>query len=414
VSRIAVVGGGISGLGAAWLLARQHDVLLFEREPRLGGHTHTHRVDTPDGPLAVDTGFIVYNDRTYPLLVRLFDEIGLARIDSDMSFGVSDTATGFEYSTRTLGSLFADRRTLVRPAHYRFLLEILRFNRTARRALGAPDVETWTLGDFCARHQFDGVVLDRYIAPLACAIWSASPTAIRAFPFATLARFFENHGMLDTLDHPTWKVVCGGSATYIPSLVASPRIAVHVASAPVAVVRTAGGARLSFEDRPPIDVEAVVFACHGDEVLPILADASALERSVLSAFGTTANRAVLHTDASFLPRRVAARAAWNYQIGAGTGATLTYDMNRLQRLKTTRQYCVTLNPTRPIAPSRVLAEIDYTHPLYTAAAVRAQARWAEISGRHRTHYCGAYWFYGFHEDGFRSAVRVAHALGVTW
>jgi predicted NAD/FAD-binding protein len=414
VSRIAVVGGGISGLGTAWLLARQHDVLVFEREPRLGGHTHTHRLDTPDGPLAVDTGFIVYNDRTYPLLVRLFDAIGLARTDADMSFGVSDAATGFEYSTRTLGGLFADRRLLVRPAHYRFLLDILRFNRTARRALGAPDVDAWSLGEFCARHGFTGAVLDRYIAPLACAIWSASTTSIRDFPFATLARFFENHGMLNTLDHPTWKVVRGGSATYIPALVASPRIAVHLASAPSAVVRTPAGARLSFSDRPPVDVDEVVFACHGDEVLPILTDASARERAVLSAFQTTANRAVLHTDASFLPRRPAARAAWNYQIGAGPGATLTYDMNRLQGLPTTRQYCVTLNPGRPIDASQVLAEMDYTHPLYTAAAVRAQAQWAEISGRHRTHYCGAYWFYGFHEDGFRSAVRVAETLGVTW
>ena len=220
--------------------------------------------------------------------------------------------------------------------------------------------------------------------------------------------------MLDTLDHPTWKVVSGGSATYIPALVASPRIAVHLAAPPAAVVRTAAGARLSFPDRPPVDVDEVVFACHGDEVLPLLADASPLERAVLSAFRTTENRAVLHTDASFLPPREAAPAAWNYQIGDGTGATLTHAMHRLQGFRTPRQYCVTLNPTRPIAPSQVLAAMDYTHPLYTAAAVRAQARWADISGTHRTHYCGAYWFYGFHEDGLRSAVRVARALGVTW
>jgi predicted NAD/FAD-binding protein len=415
VSRVAVIGGGISGLGAAWLLARQHDVVLFEREARLGGHTHTHHLDTPDGPLSVDSGFIVHNDRTYPLLVRLFDEIGVERIASDMSFGVSDPATGFEYSTRDLNGLFADRRNLARPGHYRFLFELLRFNRTARRALDTPGAEDWTLGEFCDQHGLRGEVVDRYIEPLACAIWSASAATIRAFPFLTLARFFDHHGMLRTRHHPTWKVIPGGSATYIPRLIASPRIAVHVGVPPARVRRTAMGVQLTFPDRPPVDAEHVVFACHGDEVLPMVTDASPLEREVLSAFRTTANRAVLHTDDSFLPRRESARAAWNYVLGPpAAGATVTYDLTRLQRLATSRRYCVTLNPTRPIERSRVLAEMHYTHPLYTREAVRAQARWADISGTHRIHYCGAYWFHGFHEDGFRSAVRAARALGVTW
>jgi predicted NAD/FAD-binding protein len=415
VSRVAVIGGGISGLGAAWLLARQHDVVLFEREARLGGHTHTHHLDTPDGPLAVDTGFIVHNDRTYPLLVRLLNEIGVERIASDMSFGVSDPATGFEYSTRDVNGLFADRRNLARPRHYRFLFEVLRFNRTARRALAAPDAKDWTLGDFCDRHGFGGEVVDRYVEPLACAIWSASTSTIRAFPFLTLARFFDHHGMLRMRDHLTWRVIRGGSATYIDRLIASPRIAVHVGVAPAQVTRTAAGVRLTFPDRPSVDADHAVFACHGDEVLPMVADASPLERDVLSAFRTTANLAVLHTDETFLPRREAARASWNYQLGpSAAGATVTYDLTRLQRLRTPTRYCVTLNPARPVEQSRVLAEMHYTHPLYTREAVWAQARWAEISGTHRIHYCGAYWSYGFHEDGFRSAVRVARALGVTW
>jgi predicted NAD/FAD-binding protein len=415
VSRVAVIGGGISGLGAAWLLSRLHDVQLFEREARLGGHTHTHYLDTPGGPLAVDTGFIVHNDRTYPLLVRLFDEIGVERIVSDMSFGVSDPASGFEYSTRDLNGLFGDRRNLARPGHYRFVFELLRFNRTARRALATPGVEDWTLGDFCARHGFRGEVVDRYIEPLACAIWSASTGTIRAFPFLTLARFFDHHGMLQARHHPVWKVIRGGSAAYIPRLIASPRIAVHLSVPLARVRRTATGVQLTFPDRPAVDADHVVLACHGDEVLPMVTDASPLEREVLSTFRTTANRAVLHTDESFLPRRASARAAWNYIVGpVATGATVTYDLTRLQGLPTPTRYCVTLNPTRPVEPSRVLAEMDYTHPLYTREAVRAQARWAEISGTHRIHYCGAYWFYGFHEDGFRSAVRVARALGVAW
>jgi predicted NAD/FAD-binding protein len=415
VSRVAVIGGGISGLGAAWLLARQHDVVLFEREARLGGHTHTHHLDTPDGPLAVDTGFIVHNDRTYPLLVRLFDEVGVERLESDMSFGVSDPATGFEYSTRDVNGLFGDRRNLARPGHYRFLFELLRFNRTARRALTTPGTDDWTLGDFCDRHGFRGEVVDRYVQPLACAIWSASTATIRAFPFLTLARFFDHHGMLRARDHPTWKVIRGGSASYISRLIASPRIAVHVGVPPARVARTAIGVRLTFPDRPPVDADHVVFACHGDDVLPMVTDASPLEREVLSAFRTTPNLAVLHTDESFLPRREAARASWNYVVGSSAaGATVTYDLTRLQRLTTSRRYCVTLNPARPVERSRVLAEMHYTHPLYTREAVRAQARWADISGTHRIHYCGAYWSYGFHEDGFRSAVRVAQALGVTW
>jgi predicted NAD/FAD-binding protein len=415
VSRIAVIGGGIAGLGVAWLLARRHHVQLFEREARLGGHTHTHQLDTPDGPLAVDTGFIVHNDRTYPLLVQLFDELKVDRLDTDMSFGVVDPATGFEYSTRNLSGLFADRRTLASPAHYAFLLNLLRFNRTARQALTDPGAEAWTLGEFCARHGFAGRIVSHYIQPLACAIWSASTATIADFPFVTLARFFEHHGMLNTLDHPTWKVLRGGSSTYIPKLLASAAFETHVSAAPTAVRRTATGVELRFADRPALEVDEVVMACHGDQILPMLADPTPTERAVLSAFTTTANHAVLHTDASYLPTRAAARAAWNYTLGpSAAGATLTYDMTRLQRLETRAQYCVTLNPARPIARSCVLAEIDYTHPLYTREAIRAQARWGEVSGQHRIHYCGAYWFYGFHEDGYRSAVRVAEALGVTW
>jgi predicted NAD/FAD-binding protein len=413
---IAVVGSGISGLAAAWLLSRIDDVVIFERESRLGGHTHTHHFDTPDGPLALDTGFLVHNDRTYPLLVRLFDEIGVETYESDMSFAVTDPATGFEYGTRNLNSLFADRRNLVRPGHYRLLAGMLRFGRSARATADeavAPDV---TLERFLDEHAFGGEVVDRFLLPLAAAIWSASPGAIRTFPALTLLRFFRQHGMDTVLDHPRWRTVRGGAATYIPKLLASPRIRVETGAALRRITRTPAAVELEFDTRQSVSADHVVLACHGDEVLPLLGDPQDDERAVFSAFGSTTNHACLHTDASFLPKRPAARASWNYQLGAdGAGATVTYHLNRLQGLHgARREYCVTLNPSRPIDPSRVLARMVYTHPLYTREAVAAQARWADVSGRNRIHYCGAYWYYGFHEDGLRSAVRVAAALGVSW
>jgi predicted NAD/FAD-binding protein len=407
-------------------------VQVFERDTRLGGHTHTHHVDTPDGPLALDTGFLVHNDRTYPLLVRLFDQLGVERLDSDMSFGVTSRERDFEYSTRNLSGLFAQRGNLVRPAHYRLLFEVLRFNRAARALVAATDASgvgaaapaqggaaaslvDETLGEFLDRHRFADAFTSQYLFPLAAAIWSADPTTLRGFPVMTLVRFFHQHGMITVLDHPRWRVVRGGSAAYISKLLASPNIVVETNAAPTSVRRADRGVILTFEHRADVEVDEVVFACHGDEVLPMLVDATDTERSVLSAFRTSSNEAWLHTDESWLPRRAAARAAWNYLLTAGgSGATVTYDLTRLQRLPTRRAYCVTLNPPRAIAPYHLLARMSYAHPLYTRDAVAAQARWAEISGRHRTHYCGAYWFYGFHEDGFRSAVRVAETLGVQW
>jgi len=412
---IAVVGSGISGLAAAWFLSRIDDVVIFERESRLGGHTHTHQLDTPDGPLALDTGFLVHNDRTYPLLVRLFDEIGVETYASDMSFAVTDPATGFEYGTRNLNSLFADRRNLVRPGHYRMLAEMMRFGRAARATANQPATSDVTLERFLDDHGFRGAVVDRFLLPLAAAIWSASPAVIRAFPAATLLRFFRQHGMDTVFDHPTWKTVRGGSATYIPKLLASPRVRVELSTAPRRLARTPTAVTLEFDDRPSVSVDQVVLACHGDEVLPLLGDPTDAERAVFGAFSSTTNHAWLHTDSSFLPTRPAARASWNYELGVdGFGATVTYHLNRLLGLQARQDYCVTLNPRRAIDPSRVLGRMVYTHPLYTREAIGAQARWDDVSGRNRTHYCGAYWYYGFHEDGLRSAVRVAAALGVSW
>lgn len=417
MTRIAVIGGGIAGMSAAWLLSRRYDVHLFEKAARLGGHTHTHAIPDPDAPGGVvhlDTGFLVHNKRTYPLLLKLFDELGVERLDSDMSFAVSCRDPDFEYSSRDLNGLFAQRSNLWRPGHYRLLAEILRFNREAPRLLAHPRADDITLGDFLDSHKFSGEFLERFLFPMASAVWSAAVPTLRGFPASNLIRFFHNHGMLSATDNPVWRVVRGGSSAYIPKLLAAPNLTVHTSAAPGLVTRTPDGVRLQFADRPAFDAANVVFACHGDEVLPMLADASPLERDILSAFTTSHNDTWLHTDSRLLPRRPAARASWNVLIGERDEACLTYDLNRLQRLETRTQYCVTLNPPRPVEADRVLARMSYTHPLFTQSAVRAQGRWDEISGRNRIHLCGAYWFYGFHEDGIRSGVRVAQSLGVAW
>jgi predicted NAD/FAD-binding protein len=416
VKDVAVIGAGIAGLSAAYLISRRHRVHLFEREPRLGGHTHTVTIETPGGPLPLDTGFLVHNDRTYPNLVRLFGELGVATRDSDMSFGVSCQATGLEYSSRGAKGFFAQRRNLWNPAHLRLLSDIMRFNREAPAVLRGERTEWITLGAWLDGYRFGDEFIHRYLLPMASAIWSASRDAIRRFPALTMIRFLDNHGLLGITGQPTWKVVAGGSATYIPKLTASLGDRVHTGVTIDRVCRDEDQVTLTFTDRPARSFDEVVFACHGDQVLPMLAAPTPQEQAVFSRFHTTTNSVWLHTDASLLPASVDARASWNYRLSARAGdpPCVTYDLNRLQRLAAPEQYCVTLNPQDGIDPSRVLRTMTYRHPLYDAGAIAAQQQWPEVSGRHRTHYCGAYWGYGFHEDGLVSAMRVARALGVDW
>ena len=413
---IAVIGAGISGLAAAYLLSRRHRVQLFERERRLGGHTNTVMVATPTGSVPLDTGFLVHNDRTYPNLVRLFAELGVATRDSDMSFAVSCRQSGLEYSSRGANGFFAQRRNLVSPSHLFLLREIARFNREAPALLGAPDADRQTLGEFLESRRFGEAFTHRYLFPMASAIWSASLDAIWSFPALTLIRFFDNHGLLSLNAQPTWKVVAGGSHAYIPRLTAPLSEGVHQGAEIHSVRRSERDVTIAFRDRPAMTFDEVVFTCHGDQVLPLLADASDRERDVFAGFTTTTNTAWLHTDGSVLPAEPRARASWNYRLAAGADVapTVTYDLNRLQGLETPEQYCVTLNPDGGIDERRVLRRLVYHHPLYTREAIRAQARWAEVSGVNRTHYGGAYWLYGFHEDGLNSARRVASALGVPW
>jgi predicted NAD/FAD-binding protein len=419
MSRIAVIGAGISGMAAAYFLSRNHEVHLFEREPRLGGHTDTQILETEDGPLAVDTGFIVHNNRTYPNLVRLLAELNVETQPSDMSFAVTCHETGFEYSSRGANGYFAQRRNLLRPAHYKLLAEIMRFNREAPRLLEQKNTSDVTLDEYLKERRFNGSLVRHYLYPMACAIWSTAPREIGSFPAATLIRFFENHGMLGINTHPQWKSVKGGSSRYIAPLTQPYASRIHTRAKIRALTREAGSVTLHFTEAPAQSFDEAVLACHGPQALALLDAPTHEERAVLGKFSTSRNAAWLHTDANLLPRRAQARASWNYNLGLRNGhsrsaATLTYHMNRLQSLQTRREYCVSLNAEGAVREEKVLRRLSYDHPLYNREAVSAQARWSDISGRNRTHFCGAYWLYGFHEDGVNSALRVAKTLGVDW
>jgi predicted NAD/FAD-binding protein len=420
-SRIAVIGSGISGMAAAYFLSRRYEVHLFEKESRIGGHTHTHLIEEPDSDFltAVDTGFIVHNDYTYPNLVRLFDELGVKRQPSDMSFGVSCKETGFEYSSRGLKGLFAQRTNLLRPRHYLFLAELLRFNREAPKLLKDPD-PSLTLGDYLERNRFSRDFIDLYLYPMASAVWSTSLERIRDFPALALIKFFANHGFLGIDTQFDWKTVKGGSSMYVAPLTALFRERIHTSAKIACVRRSARGVQLCLENQPPKLFDHVVFATHAPQALALLDQPTADERRILASFQTSRSRVWLHNDAGIMPRNKAAWASWNYHLSPKANpngnpvVTVTYHMNRLQSLSTARQYFVTLNALSGIDERTILRELEYSHPLYTVDAIQAQAEWDTISGRNRTHFCGAYWFYGFHEDGLKSALRVAKALGVNW
>jgi predicted NAD/FAD-binding protein len=413
MGRIAVIGSGISGMSAAYLLSRRHQVTLLERETRLGGHTHTHNIDTSAGPLPIDTGFIVHNNHTYPNLIRLLGKLGVERQLSDMSFSVACMKTGYEFSSRGLGGFFSQPRNLFRSRHYGLLLQIARFNREAPKVLDDPTGGTITLGEWLRVNGFSREFSRYYLYPMASAVWSTSLEEIEEFPALTLVRFFSNHGLLSMANQPRWYVLRGGSSSYIAPLTRpyreSIRLGVHIER----VTRSANSVQVQFADGTAESFDEVVFACHAPQALQMLADATPAERSVLGGLKTSRNHVVLHTDERLLPRRQRSRASWNYHLkGDSRAVALTYDMNRLQSLPVRERYCVTLNSSELIDTPHVLREMTYHHPLMTLEAIRVQQRWQEISGRNRTHFCGAYWFYGFHEDGLNSAIRVAQSMGV--
>jgi predicted NAD/FAD-binding protein len=409
--RIAVVGAGISGLVAAHLLHDRHEVTVFEAQDRPGGHTNTVRVDTADATHWVDTGFIVFNDRNYPRFERLLGQLGVEWQPSDMSFGVSDEAGDFEYASTSPNGLFAKRSHVVSPRFHRMIADVVRFQREAAALLRSDDDPS--LAEWLSRRRFSSAFTDRVIVPQASAVWSADPRQMWSFPARFLAEFFDNHGMLDLRDRPRWRTIRGGSQRYVEALVRPWRHRLRLATPVRAVHRHPGHVTVTPWGGEPERFDEVIVATHSDQALSLLADAGDREHQVLGAIPYQPNEAVLHTDRSLLPRRRRAWASWNYHLldaPAGRPA-VTYHMNRLQSLRADREFCVTLNRTEAIDPARVIRTIAYAHPVYTCAGQAAQRRHAEISGTRRTHFCGAYWGWGFHEDGVASAVRVAERLG---
>ncbi|MCC6408232.1 MAG: FAD-dependent oxidoreductase [Planctomycetes bacterium] len=411
--RIAVVGAGVSGLLAAWILSRRHEVELFEADARLGGHVHTHALDDRGARRDVDTGFIVFNERTYPNFTRLLAHLGVAAQPTSMSFSVRSERTGLEYNGTSLNTLFAQRSNLFRPSFHRMIRDILRFNRRAKE-LASAGTEECTLATLLDAGGYGREFVDHYLVPMGSAVWSTEPARMREFPALFFARFFENHGFLEVDRRPQWYTVAGGSARYVEKLLAGFRGRVRLATPVVRVVRAAEHVLVQPKGGEPERFDHVVLAAHADQTLAMLADASDVERELLSAFPYTSNRAVLHTDATVLPKRPLARASWNYHLPREpeAGATVTYWMNLLQALDTETTYCVTLNRDDAIRPERVVERMEYAHPLFQVGSVAAQARASEIQGVRRTWFAGAYWRNGFHEDGVVSALAVARGFGL--
>ena len=412
--KIAVVGSGIAGLGAAWLLSRAHEVVVFEADNRLGGHTHTHQVRQAGRDYAVDTGFIVFNRANYPLLSRLFDQLGVASQPTTMGFSVQDAHSGLEYNATRLGTMFCQKRNLLSPAFLRMVREILRFYREAPATLDAEG-EGPALGDYLDARGYSPMFARDHIIPMASALWSSPPRAILDFPVKYLLRFMDNHRMLQVDHRPEWRVVQGGSTSYVRAIAADWRASVRLSTPVRSLRRDVDGVLLSTRDGEE-RFDQVVLACHADDSLALLADPGEDETAVLGAMAFQDNEAVLHTDARLLPTRRAAWAAWNAYVPADAGApcTVSYCMNILQSIDSPDPFVVTLNRSADIAPERVLARMRYRHPLYSHASVAAQAMGGRIQGHRRTWFAGAYWGFGFHEDGLRSGVDVARALGAVW
>nr|WP_089730556.1 FAD-dependent oxidoreductase [Halomonas muralis] len=413
--RIAVIGSGISGMAAGYMLSQHHAVSLFEAGERLGGHTATVDVSFAERNYAIDTGFIVFNDWTYPHFQRLLARLGIAVQPTEMSFSVHETARDFEYNGHTLATLFAQRSNLLRPRFYRLLADILRFNRSAQGDLDSGRFgPTTTLGDYLEHGRYGEDFRQRYLLPMGAAIWSASSADLARFPLRFFVRFFHNHGLLSVDQRPQWYTLRGGSRRYIPALTAPYAERIHL-NCPVRRIRRDASGVTLHSPRGEERFDQVVLACHADQALALLADASPAEREILAALPYRDNEVVLHTDTRLLPRRRRAWASWNYRLdgrSADARASVTYNMNILQRIEAPRTFCVTLNDSDAIDPAQVLGRYRYAHPRFTLDGQAAQARHAEISGSgRRTHYCGAYWRNGFHEDGVWSALRVATALG---
>jgi predicted NAD/FAD-binding protein len=410
--RIAIIGTGISGLTVAWLLHRRHDITVFEREDRIGGHSHTVPIIENGIEIGVDTGFIVYNRRTYPNFNRLLEILGVQTQPSDMSFSFRDDAQGLEYGAPEPWRLFAQPGNLFRPSFIRMLGEILRFYREASDWLADAD-EDVVLGEFLAAAGYSPAFIENHLYPVCAAIWSSPHAKMGEYPAAALFRFFRNHGLLSLTERPRWRTINGGSRKYVEKLTAPFLDRVRTKTPVTRIERDGQGVTIHSAGAGPERYDQVVLACHADQALTLLADPTGQEIQVLGAFPYAANETVLHSDPRLMPRRRLAWSSWNYHRGAGDDrvVTVTYDQDRLQRLRARQPYLVTLNRTSDLDPALVHARMSYEHPQYDARAVKLQGMIEKMNGRNRTWYCGAYWGYGFHEDGVVSGLRVARAFG---
>lgn len=415
---IAIVGSGISGLTTAWLLHPHHNVTLFEASATLGGHTNTEVVDLLGQSYPVNTGFIVYNDWTYPNFEKLLAQLGgLNSEQTQMSFSVSCAQTGLEYCGSSISALFAQKRNWLNPRFYQMLRTIVRFNQESLQRLDDNSIDPeQTLHDYLHMHRYRGWFIDKYIVPMGAAIWSTGQQAMLTAPALFFLRFFRNHGLLSVRNRPQWYTLSGGSEAYIEPITAGFKDRIHL-NTPVRRIERSAEHVLLYTDQNQYTFDQVVLACHSDQALALLAAPTAAEQSVLGNMPFTKNNVILHTDASILPKRRKAWAAWNYHIGQTTqeGVAVTYNMNILQNFHSAPEtFCVSLNYQGEIDATRIIKQFRYSHPVFSAQSQAAQARFHDISNHTRTHYCGAYWFNGFHEDGVNSARRVAADLGVNW
>jgi predicted NAD/FAD-binding protein len=412
--RIAVVGTGISGLAAAWLLSRRHKVTVYEKDDRVGGHTNTVTLDRPSGPVNVDTGFIVYNDRNYPNLVALFDHLGVRTRATEMSFSASLDGGRFEYSGAGLGGLLAQPANAVRPRMWRMVRDLLRFYREAPKALGDPGALDLTLGAYLTANGYGEAFVRDHLLPMGAAIWSTPVEGMLDYPLVAFVRFCDNHGLLTLSERPQWRTVEGGSRSYVERLTAPLRGRIHLNTAVTAIYRDGETVRIEDRQGGAREFDQVVIAAHADQALSMLADADAAERRLLGAFRYERNLAVLHSDPALMPRARRAWAAWNFLSrgrGDGQKVCVTYWMNRLQHLSDALPLFVTLNPLERPAQGTIHRSFLYQHPVYDRAAIRAQGLLWNLQGTRRTWFCGSYFGHGFHEDGLQAGLAVAEQLG---
>jgi predicted NAD/FAD-binding protein len=412
--KIAVVGTGIAGNVAAYKLATDHEVTVYEANDYIGGHTNTHDITVNGTTYAIDTGFIVFNYRTYPQFTQLLNEMDVEVQATNMSFSVKHEGTGLEYNGNTINSLFAQRRNLFKPSFLRMVRDILRFNREAVESLEHEDTEL-PLGEYLRKYRYGEEFKNHYIIPMGAAIWSTDPELMQTFPARFFIRFFHNHGLLSVNDRPVWHVIKGGSRSYLDPLISQYKDNIRLGTPVRRIRRYPAHVEIETEKHGIEHFDAVFIATHTNEALRMLDDATAAESEVLGAIPYQRNEAVLHTDKSLLPQRRLAWAAWNYHIlqDRGDRVALTYNMNILQGIDSPQTFNVTLNNTAAIDPDKILKCISYEHPLFTPESVAAQARHAEINGTSRTWYCGAYWRNGFHEDGVVSALDAVEHFNET-